>query len=60
MDTRAARGASRLLSRREWWDHVLKEIDASGVPMACATRMPWLDLAFEPVGLNGWRRHVPA
>lgn len=49
-------------SRAEWWDHVLGEIDASGVPLACATWMPWLDMAFEPgsVWPNGWRCHVPA
>lgn len=43
-------------SRREWFDHVLCEIDASGADVACVCWMPWLDMAFEPgpAWPNGW------
>ena len=45
-----------IANRREWWDHVMSEIDASGVPLVAATWAPWLDMAWEPgeVWPNGW------
>ncbi|HRO14778.1 MAG TPA: hypothetical protein PLL33_06995, partial [Paracoccus sp. (in: a-proteobacteria)] len=42
-------------SGRDWWDHVQDEIAASGVPLACATWAPWLDMSWEgPPWPNGW------
>ncbi len=43
-------------SRRDWWAHVQDEIDASGVPLVCATWAPWLSMAWEPgqAWPNGW------
>lgn len=43
-------------SRRDWWQHVMAEIDASGVPLVAATWAPWLSMAWEAgeVWPNGW------
>lgn len=46
-----------IATRREWWDHVLCEIDAAGIPLECACWFPFLDTAWEPgeAWPNGWR-----
>lgn len=54
---RAMRNFPGIATRREWWDHVLGEIDAAGVPLECACWFPFLDTAWEPAEAwpNGWQ-----
>lgn len=45
-----------LAVRRDWWNHVQREIDESGVQVAAVTWSPWLCMSFEPgtPWPNGW------
>ena len=54
---RAMRHFPGIVTRREWWYHVLCEIDAAGIPLECACWFPFLDTAWEPgeAWPNGWR-----
>lgn len=35
-------------SRQEWWAHVRREVEESGIEVACITWAPWLDMSWEP------------
>ena len=43
-------------NRRDWWSHIQEEVEYSGVPLACMTWAPWLNMSWEPgePWPNGW------